>query len=173
MHRPGSYFERFHGHFFERGDLKYVILELLDEHPAHGYEVIRALEERFAGMYTPSAGAVYPTLQMLEEMGYLTSEQRDGKRVYSITEEGKAFLKEQEEVVDGIRKRMGSRHDPRVRDEVREMAREMRDFGRMLFEYPRRARRAADPDTLRRIREVLSRARREVEVILASSVDSR
>jgi DNA-binding PadR family transcriptional regulator len=89
MQRPWFDFERFHGRLFEKGDLKYVVLQLLSERAAHGYEVIKALEERFGGMYTPSAGAVYPTLQMLEDMGYVTSEQQDGKRVYSITDEGR------------------------------------------------------------------------------------
>ena len=55
--------------FFERGDLKYVILDLLTDKPRHGYEIIRELEDRFHGFYTPSAGKVYPTLQLLEDMG--------------------------------------------------------------------------------------------------------
>ncbi len=65
---------------FERGDIKYVILDLLRERPSYGYEIIRALEERFGGLYTPSAGTVYPTLQMLEEMGYVTSSQSEGEK---------------------------------------------------------------------------------------------
>ena len=81
MQRPPWFdFDRLHGRLFEKGDLKYVILQLLSERSAHGYEVIRALEERFGGMYTPSAGAVYPTLQMLEDMEYVSSTQQDGKK---------------------------------------------------------------------------------------------
>ena len=57
---------------FEQGDLKYVILHLLAEKPRHGYEVIKELEVRFAGSYAPSAGTVYPTLSLLEDMGYDT-----------------------------------------------------------------------------------------------------
>jgi DNA-binding PadR family transcriptional regulator len=73
---------------FQKGDLKYVLLDLIKEKPRHGYDIIRALEEQSRGMYAPSAGVVYPTLQMLEEMGYTKSDQLDGKKVYSITEEG-------------------------------------------------------------------------------------
>src|SRR5919202_1373987 len=79
---------------FGRGDLKYVILDLLKDQPRHGYEVIRALEERFRGFYSPSPGSVYPTLQLLADQGYLTSTERDGKRVYAITDEGRKFLEE-------------------------------------------------------------------------------
>jgi DNA-binding PadR family transcriptional regulator len=76
-----------------RGDIKYALLELLAERPRHGYELIKALEERYAGFYRPSPGSVYPTLQMLEEEGYLTSEQLEGKRVYNVTEAGHEFLR--------------------------------------------------------------------------------
>ena len=70
---------------FGRGDLKYVILDLISEKPRHGYDIIRALEEYSHGFYAPSPGVVYPTLQLLEEMGQATVEQRDGKKVYTIT----------------------------------------------------------------------------------------
>src|ERR687894_127278 len=63
---------------FERGDLKYVILRLLDEKPRHGYDIIKELEERFGGAYTPSAGSVYPTLTMLEDLGYARARAEDG-----------------------------------------------------------------------------------------------
>ena len=75
---------------FESGEIKFVILRLLKEKPRHGYEIIKALEERMGGHYTPSAGTVYPTLQLLEDSGLATSELREGKRVYSITDEGRA-----------------------------------------------------------------------------------
>jgi DNA-binding PadR family transcriptional regulator len=77
---------------FEQGDLKYVILQLLSEKPRHGYEIIKALEEKFAGAYAPSAGAVYPTLALLEDLGYATvTLEEGGKKVYTITEAGRAY----------------------------------------------------------------------------------
>ena len=164
MRHPWFDFDRLHGRLFERGDLKYVVLQLLSERPAHGYEVIRALEERFSGMYTPSAGAVYPTLQMLEDLGYVTAEQQDGKRVYSITEEGRGFLVEQKDVVEGIRLRTKSWWNPHVRSELHDMKHELQDFGRVLSR--RTGRRFTDPDAIKRIREVIGRARREIEEIL-------
>src|ERR1700682_1634015 len=69
-----------------RGDVKYLLLETLREGPMHGYDVLRKLEERHEGRYRPSAGSVYPTLQMLEDGGFLTSETVEGKRVYAITD---------------------------------------------------------------------------------------
>ena len=80
------------GRVFEKGDLKYVILDLLKDEPSHGYELIRALEERFRGFYSPSPGSVYPTLQLLEDLGHVTVVQRDGKKVYTITEQGRELL---------------------------------------------------------------------------------
>ena len=66
---------------FGRGDLKYALLDLLQERPKHGYEMIKELESRAGGFYTPSAGAVYPTLQLLEDRGWVTAETTEGKKV--------------------------------------------------------------------------------------------
>src|SRR5438105_2604265 len=74
-----------------RGDVKFLLLEILKEGPRHGYEIINELGGNFRG-YRPSPGSVYPTLQMLEEGGYLTSELSDGKKVYTITAEGLKLL---------------------------------------------------------------------------------
>ena len=73
---------------FEAGEIKFVILRLLKEKPRHGYEVIKALEERMAGCYSPSPGTVYPTLQMLEDQGYVRGGEADGKNIYEVTPEG-------------------------------------------------------------------------------------
>jgi DNA-binding PadR family transcriptional regulator len=72
-----------------RGDIRVVLLASLIDSPAHGYEIIRRLEERSGGVWKPSAGSVYPTLQLLEEEGMLTSEDQSGKRVYSLTDAGR------------------------------------------------------------------------------------
>ena len=77
---------RFKWRIFERGDLKFVILRLLSDNPMHGYEVMKALEKESGGYYNPSPGSVYPTLQMLEDEGYLESAEKDGKKVYSVTD---------------------------------------------------------------------------------------
>ncbi len=151
--------------FFEKGDLKYVILHLLKDKPRHGYETIRALEEHFGGFYAPSPGAVYPTLQMLEDMGYVSSSQQDGKKVYVITEEGRNFLSEHEHVLEEIWARTSRWWSPCYSGEMREMVHELRDLARLFAR--RRPERWMDPEKLHRIREVVSRARRDIEAILA------
>jgi DNA-binding PadR family transcriptional regulator len=72
-----------------RGDIRTAILAVLVEKPGHGYEIIQAVEERSGGGWRPSAGSIYPTLQLLEDEGLVTSTERDGKRVYEITEAGR------------------------------------------------------------------------------------
>jgi DNA-binding PadR family transcriptional regulator len=79
---------------FLRGHLNHIILEIIKETPRHGYGVIKGIEERFHGLYSPSAGSVYPILQALEDQGFLTSSERSGKKVYSITSDGEKELKE-------------------------------------------------------------------------------
>ena len=157
------------GRVFGKGDLKYVILDLLKERPAHGYELIRALEERFRGFYSPSPGSVYPTLQLLEDMGYVSANQQDGKKVYSITEEGCRFLEENRRSVEDIWGRAGEGWDPEIAAEIREMGREVRGLGRMFGGEMRAGR--VGREKLRRIREVISRAAREIEAILEERGD--
>lgn len=105
---PGSDRKAGHGRhrrrqqFFESGEVKYVILRLLEEKPRHGYEIMKALEERLGGWYTPSPGTVYPTLQLLEDQGYVRAVETEGKKVYHITLEGEAFLREHREFTDDI-----------------------------------------------------------------------
>jgi DNA-binding PadR family transcriptional regulator len=152
------------GRVFGKGDLKYVILDLLQDRPAHGYELIRALEERFRGFYSPSPGSVYPTLQLLEDMGYVSAAQQDGKKVYSITDEGRKFLEENRRSVEDIWGRADEGWDPELATEMREMWREVAGLGR-LFGGEMRAGRV-DRDKLRRVRGVISRAAREIEDIL-------
>src|SRR6187399_656478 len=108
------------GRMFEQGDLKLVILRLLDEKPRHGYDIIKELEERSGGRYTPSAGAIYPTLTMLEDLGYaVTTPEEGGKKVYAITDAGRAYLAEHRPVVDELFERVNSIGDAVFGDSVR------------------------------------------------------
>jgi len=91
------------GRPFDSGDLKLVILAMLAEKPRHGYEIIKALSERVGGDYSPSPGVVYPTLSMLEDMGYATAAQEQGgRKLYTLTPEGDAFFAENKPQVDAI-----------------------------------------------------------------------
>jgi DNA-binding PadR family transcriptional regulator len=95
------------GRMFEQGALRLVTLRLLEEKPRHGYEIIKAVEETFGGAYSPSPGIVYPTLTLLEETGYarVVSEE-GGKKLYEITDEGRAHLAENKAFADGVFARM-------------------------------------------------------------------
>ena len=152
------------GRVFGKGDLKYVILDLLQERPAHGYELIRALEEHFRGFYSPSPGSVYPTLQLLEDLGYVSAARQDGKKVYSITDEGRKFLQENRRSVQDIEDSAGEGLLPELAAEMRAICREVNGIGRFFGGDMRPGR--LDRETLRRVRAVISRAAREIEDIL-------
>ena len=77
-----------------RGDVRTALLALLEERPMHGYQMIQELSERTGGEWSPSPGSVYPTLQLLEESGAIAAEEIDGKRVFSLTDEGRRILAE-------------------------------------------------------------------------------
>jgi len=98
-HGPGGR----RGRVFDHGDLRLVILQLIAEKPRHGYELIKAIEEKLSGAYTPSPGVVYPTLTMLEELGHTTvANSEGGKKLYTITEEGQTFLAANKAAVDAV-----------------------------------------------------------------------
>jgi DNA-binding PadR family transcriptional regulator len=147
---------------FQKGDLKYVVLDLIKDKPRYGYEIIRALEERSYGFYTPSPGVVYPTLQMLEEMGYVSASERDGKKVYTISEEGLKFLDERKDLADEVKDHMRHHWNPENMGAMGEMIKELREIGRLMGHRIHHE----DPERIKRIIEVVSRARREIEAIL-------
>jgi DNA-binding PadR family transcriptional regulator len=91
------------GRVFDQGDLRFVILRLIADKPRHGYEIIKDIEERLAGSYSPSPGVIYPTLTLLEELGYATpSTSAGGKKLYAITAEGEVALAANRPLVDAI-----------------------------------------------------------------------
>jgi DNA-binding PadR family transcriptional regulator len=147
---------------FHKGNLKYVILDLLKEKPRYGYEIIRALEESSHGFYTPSPGVVYPTLQMLEEMGYASSVERDGKKVYTITKEGSKFLIEREDQAEEVRSHMKHHWNPENMGIIMEMMGDFRELGRLMKQRAR----SIEPDKMKRIREVMAGATRDIKAIL-------
>jgi DNA-binding PadR family transcriptional regulator len=136
---------------FQKGDLKYVILDLIKDKPRHGYEIIRELEEMSHGLYTPSPGTVYPTLQMLEEMGYATAVERDGRKVYTITEAGLDFLTERKDSADEVRSQMKSRWSFKNLGKMASMMKEYHDLENVVG----RGLRSMDADKIERIRQVL------------------
>ncbi|MER5729702.1 helix-turn-helix transcriptional regulator [Streptomyces sp. NPDC002138] len=148
---------------FAHGRLRLYLLKLLDEAPRHGYEVIRLLEERFQGLYAPSAGTVYPRLAKLEAEGLVTHATEGGRKVYSITEAGRAELADRSGELADL--------ELEIRDSVSELAAEMRDDVRGAAGDLRREMRAAaaasasgtrvEDETWRLAKEELRRARQE------------
>ncbi len=154
------------GRRFDRGDVKYLLLDLLREGPRHGYDMIKEMEKRSGGFYTPSPGSVYPTLQMLEDQGLVTSTTIDGKRTYRLTDAGYTFIEERPERTDDVRER-ASWPEPgdEIRDTIHSVGRDAGDLARSL----RDAIRARTPDTrqINEIRDVIGETRRRIETILA------
>ncbi len=106
MHHRG---ERHGGRLFDYGDLRLLLLAMIEERPRHGYEIIKAIEERFGGSYTPSPGVIYPTLSWLVDMGYAASEAEEaGRKNYRITSEGEAFLVANRAAADELLSRAGA-----------------------------------------------------------------
>jgi len=91
---PRDFFGPGRGPAVRRGDVRAAILSLLAEEPMHGYQIIGQLGERSGGMWRPSAGSVYPTLQQLEDEGLVKPEERDGRKVYALTEDGRTAAAE-------------------------------------------------------------------------------
>ncbi|MFG2192894.1 helix-turn-helix transcriptional regulator [Streptomyces sp. NPDC048639] len=157
---------------FAHGRLRLYLLKLLDEAPRHGYEVIRLLEERFQGLYAPSAGTVYPRLAKLEAEGLVTHASEGGRKVYSITDAGRAELAgRQGELADlelEIRESV-SELAAEIREDVRDVAGDLRREMRAAARQARAERPAAegwegalgDRDAWRQAKEEMRRAKEE------------
>jgi DNA-binding PadR family transcriptional regulator len=148
--------------------MKFALLELLQERPMHGYEMMKALEEKTGGFYTPSPGSIYPTLQMLEESGLATSNEVEGKKVYSITDAGRASLAERQRNQEGfagppwMRRHGHGGRGPKpemqaLRSEVAETARLLAIAGRMSIQ---------DPEKLAHLRGVIAHTRNELNALI-------
>ncbi|MBU8856850.1 MULTISPECIES: PadR family transcriptional regulator [unclassified Micromonospora] len=125
---------------FSHGRLRLYLLKLLDDGPKHGYELIRLLEERFLGLYAPSAGTIYPRLQRLEAEGLVTHTAAGGRKVYEITEAGRAELRQRADELSTLESDIGAAVEDlsalageirtEVRGSVRDLKRELREVAR-------------------------------------------
>src|SRR5712691_13537052 len=150
-------------HWFGAGDMKYVILKLIKDKPRHGYEVMKELKDQMHGCYSPSPGTVYPTLQWLEDEGLVVAKEVEGKKVYEITDTGRAFLDEHKDIVDDI--------FDRVRDAVDRtlgggMVDVNRSLGRLVKAVYRAGWKARDEATRQRLVAILDRVVSEVEGVV-------
>jgi DNA-binding PadR family transcriptional regulator len=157
---PGPWmFKMRHGGRRRRGDVRAAILALLDERPMHGYEMIQELEERSDGMWRPSAGSIYPTLQLLEDEGLIVGEENEGKRRFTLTEAGR----------EAAAKRSGDRPPPWEQaaegagDERQELFASIKQFAPAVVQIAQ----VGTPDQAQRAKAILDDARKKLYAILA------
>jgi DNA-binding PadR family transcriptional regulator len=154
-----------------RGDIKYVLLELLAEQPRHGYELMKELERRHGEFHRISPGSVYPTLQLLEDEGHLTAELVDGKRIYTITESGRGLLEARQQRHAGERSgpAWGAFRGPGGGPELEPLRRS----GMALIDSAMQVARHGTPEQIRAATALLDTARREIYAILAKGDDEQ
>jgi len=152
-----------HGHrIFDHGEVRYVMVALLAEKPSYGYELIKDIEERLSGAYSPSPGLVYPTLTMLEEMGYATSETGvGGKKLYSLTAEGREFHKTSKAMIEAIFARMARAADLHGRAESPQIVRAIQNL-RFTLKLKSGAKKLTDAQ-VRAIADALDEAAKRIE----------
>jgi len=146
--------------WFGAGDMKYVILKLLRDKPRHGYEVMKELEERMHGCYSPSPGTVYPTLQWLEDEGLVVARDVDGKKVYEITDTGRAFLDEHKDTVEDIFDRVRETVERTVGGSMVEVNRAL---GQLVKTVYRTGWKADSDEARKRVADILAKAAAEIE----------
>jgi len=143
-----------------------VILQLLEEKPRHGYDIIKELEERFAGTYSPSPGTVYPTLSMLEDMGYARARTEEGgRKIYEITPEGTAYLEQNRGTVTDIFDRIAELGASLFTGGMMELNQAFKKLG--WATYSNASRLTRDPEKLKTVRDIIDRAAKEIEAALA------
>jgi DNA-binding PadR family transcriptional regulator len=175
-HGPGGHFGPGGGsRFFGRGDVKFALLELLRERPMHGYEMMKALEEQSGGFYSPSPGSIYPTLQMLEDRGFVTVKESDSKKVYSITDAGRALLDERQGDENEFwgppwmrMHEMGRRGNA---PEIQALRSETSEVMRLFAIASRKS--FLDPQQLARLRKVLERTRKDLSDMIYGSASQQ
>jgi DNA-binding PadR family transcriptional regulator len=149
---------------FKKGDLKYVILDMVKDCPSHGYDITTVLEERFHGLYSPSAGSIYPILQFLESENFVTSCRKDGKNVYTITDEGKRFLKEEKVTTDKIKERFRSLWGSSDKEYLRDVRAILYYISEMRHIIGKIAVRK-DSSKVSAIRKIMAKASADIQVI--------
>jgi DNA-binding PadR family transcriptional regulator len=158
------------GRKLSSADLQLVILALLAERPAHGYELIKAIEERSGGFYTPSPGVIYPALTYLEEIGHAAVEPQGNRKLYSLVDAGRAYLEANRANADAILdalSRIGGRMDD-VREafagfgDIDHKAADDLHAARHALKHALARKRGGSPAETRRIIEILRRAAAEI-----------
>ena len=161
------------GRMLATGDLRLIALALIAEQPRHGYEIIKVLEDKTQGWYSPSPGIVYPTLTFREEAGYVTAQTEGAKKLYTITDEGRAYLAENRDFVDAVLERlaavgrkiarMRARFGEDERDEHRDRVPPLVKAALDNLREATRTRLAGDAEAEAKIVDILARAAGELK----------
>jgi DNA-binding PadR family transcriptional regulator len=147
---------------FDGSELRLVLLKLIEESPRHGYDLIREIEERTSGIYAPSPGVIYPTLTMLDDMGLIEEQKREGaKKQFAITPAGTAHLDERREEVDALFARLAALGDLAQRTTGGPVRRAMGNLRSALQE--KLADSEVDPETLHQVAAILDDATQRIE----------
>jgi len=154
----------------KRGEARYILLDALRDGPKHGYEMIKTLEERSAGQYIPSPGTVYPTLQYLEDRGLVRAKQDAERRVYQLTEAGKAELDEQAEPITAFWSQFAAQSAPAAsQPEIRFLEEELEHLNRIVWSGLRDAVAEGDQATIRGVRQAVEACQTQVREVIAST----
>ncbi len=152
----------FRRRFFESGEVRIALLSLIEEAPKHGYELMKELEARSGGIYKASAGTVYPNLQLLEDQGLVSAEvPEDGKRAFTITDEGRAELEKNREQIARIWNRADDWGD--WSDAMSPGAMEVWGPGMKLVRSAFRAAASGGEERVEKVRRILGKAAAEIE----------
>jgi DNA-binding PadR family transcriptional regulator len=151
----------------ERGGVKYLILDAVADAPRHGYEIIQVIEERSKGAYRPSPGVVYPTLQLLDETGLLSSTEKEGRKVYAITAAGRAELEANREQVSDFYEQQDAASWEEFADELGEFSRRLVGVVKTVHRAARHGR--VNAKAMRQLRKILDETIARVEEVLDSN----
>ncbi|MFI6989876.1 PadR family transcriptional regulator [Nonomuraea wenchangensis] len=158
---PGGYGPT--GRFFGPGELRLAVLALIAERPGHGYDLMNRLSDRFNGTYEPSAGSIYPTLQLLEDEGLVRVEQDEGRKVHHVTDDGRRAVEEQADEIERLWGRAASRgewgmfREPEAAEIVGPALRMVKAAVKAL------AHTHGDPQVVERIQQIFVEARGRIE----------
>ncbi len=149
----------------ERGTVRWLVLDAIAAQPRHGYEIIQAIGDKSAGAYKPSPGVVYPTLQMLEELGHARTIPRDERKVYEITDDGRRELAAHQEEIAEFYEGQADAGWENHADEFVQVAKRVKRVAHLFKRMMQRG--SVPPTTLRKARKILDEALQKLEDLLS------
>lgn len=150
------------GRMFAQGELRLALLALIAENPSHGYELIKGIEEMTGGSYAPSPGAVYPTLQLLEDEGSITESDAEGaKKPFKVTPQGEAELEERSDEVKDLMRRLGRHGERTTTVRSHDLFRAMGNLGSVLKNRAKAGK--LDENTINEIVDMIDEMAKRIE----------